>query len=647
MDALNAPLLVELLDVHSNIDATTLSALACTSKSFEAAVSLVWPDRERAYEESRNGANVPRGESLPLPMDHDVRLFPDAKTACTYELLERAEGKPLVVLEMDSDESERTRRNALMPGELAKRDYFLDTADLRLLRPFRDGKGPRWFRFEDVLSAAMLRHGRRRLADMMVARATKRGRTHRRQGERWRAVWSLSDRLLLPGEISTSVVRTYAEDYVRAGRGGIRGLRNRLIMQIMFSSRVHTRATPFELRGPLFPPDLGPLERNAIERLQIASVMTEDEALIEHAIDVVLPSRIVSGASIEAFLQDVVAHLVRLVVILVGVPDVSRRQGLPRRHPLQPFYPVGDGVRVQLLPPPALGDPLRRRQAHRSYKLPRIFMEGRREPAPMRGMDASVLVELLDNHSDIDATALSALACASNSFEAAVRSVWPARRDAYARSREGAAPEKRKALPILHDPMEMYPDPKEACRYHLRDRPRREPNVELHWNEKPMISFGWEQELSDWTRRTALVPVALARRAYFLNSKDLNMLQQYMDDAKARVRKERWHSVWDVVSTKGIAEDYLTMNVVYPYAKEFVDTGRGGIRGFEKRIRRHRTFSFLVSRGTVNAPLYLRPLERIMVSHLQLAYVLTRKDDFVADAQRVVRDLRIASGVVG
>ena len=49
----------------------------------------------------------------------------------------------------------------------------------------------------------------------------------------------------------------------------------------------------------------------------------------------------------------------------------------------------------------------------------------------------------------------------------------------------------------------------------------------------------------------------------------------------------------------------------------------------------------------MNAPLYLRPLERIMVSHLQLAYVLTRKDDFVADAQRVVRDMRIASGVVG
>ena len=101
----------------------------------------------------------------------------------------------------------------------------------------------------------------------------------------------MSDRLLLPGEISTSVVRTYAEDYVRAGRGGIRGLRNRLVMHIMFSSRVHTRATPFELRGPLFPRDLGPLERDAIERLQIASVMTEDEALIEHAIDVVVRMR--------------------------------------------------------------------------------------------------------------------------------------------------------------------------------------------------------------------------------------------------------------------------------------------------------------------------------------------------------------------
>ena len=227
-----------------------------------------------------------------------------------------------------------------------------------------------------------------------------------------------------------------------------------------------------------------------------------------------------------------------------------------------------------------------------------------------------MLVELLDNHSDIDATALSALACASKSFEEAVRSVWPARRDAYARSREGPAPEKRKALPLEGDTLDMYPDPWEACRYHLRDRPRLEPNVELRWDEKPMISFGWEQELSDWTRQTALVPVALARRAYFLDSKDLNMLQQYMvrpsrgwngprfykfeevlaaamlrhgrgrladkmcalvsrDDTKARVRRERWHSVWDVVSTKGIAEDYLTMNVVYPYAKEFVDTGRG------------------------------------------------------------------------
>jgi hypothetical protein len=306
----------------------------------------------------------------------------------------------------------------------------------------------------------------------------------------------------------------------------------------------------------------------------------------------------------------------------------------------------------------------------------------------MRGMDASMLVELLDNHSDIDATALSALACASKSFEEAVRSVWPARREAYAKRREGAARDGRKALPLECDTMDLYPDPLEACRYHLQDRPRREPNVELRWNEKPMISFGWEQELSDWTRRTALVHVALARRAYFLDSKDLNMLRQYMvrpsrgwngprfykfedvlaaamlrhgrgrladmmcalasrEDVKGRVRRERWHSVWDVVSTKGIAEDYLATSVVYPYAKEFVDSGRVGIRGFWQCIRRHRTFSFLVSRCTRNAPLYLRPLERIMVSHLQLAYVLTRKDDFVADAQQVVREMRIASGVVG
>jgi hypothetical protein len=114
-----------------------------------------------------------------------------------------------------------------------------------------------------------------------------------------------------------------------------------------------------------------------------------------------------------------------------------------------------------------------------------------------------VLVELLDNHLDIDATALSALACVSKSFEEAVRLVWPARRDAYARSREGAARDGRKALPLEGDTMDLYPDPREACRYSLRDRPRRAPNVQLRWNEKPMISFGWEQELSNWTRRTA------------------------------------------------------------------------------------------------------------------------------------------------
>jgi hypothetical protein len=88
----------------------------------------------------------------------------------------------------------------------------------------------------------------------------------------------------------------------------------------------------------------------------------------------------------------------------------------------------------------------------------------------MRGMDATVLVEQLDNHSDIDATALSALACVSKSFEEAVRSVWPARRDAYARSREGAARDGRKALPLEGDTMDLYPDPREACRYSLRDR---------------------------------------------------------------------------------------------------------------------------------------------------------------------------------
>lgn len=290
-------------------------------------------------------------------------------------------------------------------------------------------------------------------------------------------------------------------------------------------------------------------------------------------------------------------------------------------------------------------------------------------------MDASVLVELLDNHSDIDAAGLTALACASKSFRDAVDTVWTAREEAYRRRCRESGDGQPKPLPLPKDWTDAYPVLADSCLYHTLDRP-----LPFAPGDRPMIRFDWGQELSDWTRRSAMMPGSLAKKDYFLDAADLKTLQPFRDgtsprffrfedvlsagmlrhgrakladmmterackrDAKAGVRRARWHTVWNVVGREGIAEDYLTMSVVHSYAKGFVDTGRGGIRCIVKSILRHRVFSFTVSRCTPNAPLYLRPIERIMVSHLQLGYVLTQKMEFLEDAKRLIRDMRGASG---
>jgi hypothetical protein len=300
-------------------------------------------------------------------------------------------------------------------------------------------------------------------------------------------------------------------------------------------------------------------------------------------------------------------------------------------------------------------------------------MEGRREPEPLRNMDASVLVKRLDNHSDIDATTLTALACVSKPFKEAVDSVWPARQEAYVKEREKAVVEKRKALPLPGGWEEKYPSIYEACRYEVLYR--LQDNGEMCATTE--IVFEWDEEDSDWCRQTALMTGTLARQAYFLDTTDLGALQPYRSesnqrffrfedvlaaamlrygraalrekmgaraskmDARGRILQKRWSAVWEAVNAEGEHDNTLTMSVAHAYAQDFVKTGRGGIRGFLKRLQRHRFFSFAVSCGVIShVSLHLSPVEQSLVSHLQLGYVLTQRREFIEDAKRVIRGVR-------
>jgi hypothetical protein len=153
-----------------------------------------------------------------------------------------------------------------------------------MLQPYRDGNGPRFFKFDDVMGAAMLRHGRKRLAAMMTARASRKGGKAEQRGERCRLVWAEVGRVGTPDDyLSISVVHAYARDYVQTKRGGIRGFTKRLWRHRIFSFRVSTRAktTPVD---PIF---LTSWERLAVSHLQLAYVLTEKEEFLEDAIRVV------------------------------------------------------------------------------------------------------------------------------------------------------------------------------------------------------------------------------------------------------------------------------------------------------------------------------------------------------------------------
>jgi hypothetical protein len=283
MEAVDAGVLLELLDNHSDIDATGLSALACASKSFEAAVRVVWPDKEEAYRERKRERDTVRAKALPLP-DECMEMYPCVDEVCTYHATFGPRGDLTIEFEWNQELSEWTRHTALMPSEVAKREYFLDTADLKMLQPYRDGKGPWYFKFDDVMGAVMLRHGRKSLADMMAARASRKGGKVEQRGERWRLVWAEVARVGTPEDYLTmSVVHTYARDYVQTKRGGIRGFKKRLWRHRIFSFRVSTRAktTPVD---PLF---LTSWERGAVSHLQLAYVLTEKEEFLEDAIRVV------------------------------------------------------------------------------------------------------------------------------------------------------------------------------------------------------------------------------------------------------------------------------------------------------------------------------------------------------------------------
>lgn len=276
IENLGAGTLVALLEHHSNLDTSSLTALACTSKPFKDALDDIWPSKMEAY--SAMCKDTAKALS-PIPISDTLAYDLDQEACCAYYMTD-TDG---IGFEFNSLGSSFNRTTALMRVGMARREYFLVTADLAKLQSFKNRWGQKYYRFTDVLQAGMLRYGRKGLLEKMLKLMEREDRLAMKRSDRSMAVDELVQMWTVPAQLlTTRFILKYSNEYVRTGHGRLKTIEERIQNHNRFSYLVSRGATT-SIVQPAEPLYLSQAEQNRVAHLQIAYVMTVEPECIEEA----------------------------------------------------------------------------------------------------------------------------------------------------------------------------------------------------------------------------------------------------------------------------------------------------------------------------------------------------------------------------
>lgn len=188
------PLLLELLLHHSDIRVPALTALACTSTDFSTAVDELWPLMTAKYSQSCQKEPTTPLTARQIPAEA-FRKTPHPASACKIRALTRPGDKGLSLsFAFEEEGSEWTRQDALVPVYMTRYTYCLSTEDIRQLQPYRGWYNDKYYRFEDVLGAGMLRFGRRPYLERLLRRPIREHSQIEKRSTRWNRVLQLHQR---------------------------------------------------------------------------------------------------------------------------------------------------------------------------------------------------------------------------------------------------------------------------------------------------------------------------------------------------------------------------------------------------------------------------------------------------------------------
>ena len=282
------PLLLELLLNHSDIGVPAigvpaLTALACTATEFSTALNDVWPSLMEKYTEKCKSPPTPLVAKMiePEAFRKHPRLTDACKVHASSKLRDEGVTTPTYNLSFEFEEegSEWTRQEALMPVHTARYMYCLSTADLRQLQPYTGWYCDKYYRFEDVLGAGMLRFGRRAYVERLLRRPVKELSEIDKRHGRWHRVQQLQQRNFPDLPIDSEMLRAYADDYLRSGIG-INLVKSRLYTHKFFLQQL-SQLVPFSNAA----------ERLRVKHLQKAYVLTNEYELVREAIKIVTAIR--------------------------------------------------------------------------------------------------------------------------------------------------------------------------------------------------------------------------------------------------------------------------------------------------------------------------------------------------------------------
>lgn len=289
IESVNADTLLALLHEHSDIDPASFAALSCTSKTYSEAVERLWPHLMTRYSNKCDIGSM----TIEPPARFNERDFDEDELewCCEYTCPPAPSGKRYVRFDF-SEMDNWSRSNALMSVHVARQSYFLTTKDFAIIPAVKNSRGGKFYRFDDVIQAAVLRHGRGALFTKMCAKLEKRRRFWAIRDKRRDAARALGNAAPPEVLLSQHYVDKYCQDFYKTGRGGMRHVKTLFYSHSYFSYQVIFDA----VRGPFAPLNeivehessyLTAAEQQRVSHLQIAYVLTMDKEYLKEAVRIV------------------------------------------------------------------------------------------------------------------------------------------------------------------------------------------------------------------------------------------------------------------------------------------------------------------------------------------------------------------------